>query len=224
MPGLAHCFGRESGAVGICEALTRKTTHDTHRGHGATAWLRATPDRDVCRALGRSTVLPREGARCTCRSRPRQSGANAIVAEFGIATGAAFSAKHLGTGVLRFIFVRGAGRVFLYEVMNLAQCGNCRDLCVENNMYNDTHISRDDAGIFCRARRRRNTGGECGWAGRAGGSRTAQKVVDRARRGDGPSFLMCKHVSLYGTTSGYQRDYYRSKQEEQTGRVNRDPF
>ena len=78
-------------------------------------------------------------------------GANAIVGgSAGIATGAAFSAKALGTGrVAVCFFGEGAlGQGLLYEVMNLAQLWKLPVIYVcENNLYNEyTHFSETTAG------------------------------------------------------------------------------
>src|ERR1700678_123636 len=78
-------------------------------------------------------------------------GANAIVGgSVGIATGAAFSAKTLGTDrVAVCFFGEGAlGQGSLYEVMNLAQLWKLPVIYVcENNLYNEyTHFSETTAG------------------------------------------------------------------------------
>src|ERR1700722_7701785 len=78
-------------------------------------------------------------------------GANAIVAgSAGIATGAAFSAKNLGTGQVAVCFFgEGAlGQGVLYEVMNIASLWKLPGMSVcENNMYNEyTHFSETTAG------------------------------------------------------------------------------
>src|SRR3989442_5933745 len=78
-------------------------------------------------------------------------GANAIVGgSAGIATGAAFSAKRLGTGQVAVCFFgEGAlGQGVVYEVMNMAALWKLPVIYVcENNMYNEyTHYSETAAG------------------------------------------------------------------------------
>jgi len=52
-----------------------------------------------------------------------------------------------------------------------------------------------------------------------------QRLVDRARRGAGPAFLLWQHVPLSRTPCrDINREYYRSKQEEQTWKTQRDPI
>jgi pyruvate dehydrogenase E1 component alpha subunit len=53
----------------------------------------------------------------------------------------------------------------------------------------------------------------------------AQQLVGGARRGDGPSFLLCNTYRYHGHHVGdINREYYRSKQEEQTWKIQRDPI
>jgi len=53
----------------------------------------------------------------------------------------------------------------------------------------------------------------------------SQRLVDRARRGDGPAFLLCNTYRYHGHHVGdINREYYRSKQEEQLWKTERDPI
>jgi acetoin:2,6-dichlorophenolindophenol oxidoreductase subunit alpha len=53
----------------------------------------------------------------------------------------------------------------------------------------------------------------------------AQRFTDRARRGEGPAFLLCNTYRYHGHHVGdINREYYRSKQEEQTWKTERDPI
>jgi len=53
----------------------------------------------------------------------------------------------------------------------------------------------------------------------------AQRMVARARRGEGPSFMLCQTYRYYGHHVGdIQRAYYRSKEEEEHWKTNRDPI
>src|SRR3974390_3295164 len=102
MPGLAHLYsGEEAVAVGICEAL--KTTDyitSTHRGHGHCLAKGASPDRMFAELLGKEAgyCKGKGGSMHIADPATGNLGANAIVCgSAGIATGAAFSAKRLGT-------------------------------------------------------------------------------------------------------------------------------
>ena len=54
---------------------------------------------------------------------------------------------------------------------------------------------------------------------------TASRLVDRARKGEGPAFLLCNTYRYTGHHVGdINREYYRSKQEEQEWKTKRDPI
>src|SRR5262249_52008846 len=54
---------------------------------------------------------------------------------------------------------------------------------------------------------------------------TAQRLIARARQGDGPAFLVCDTYRYYGHHVGdIQRTYYRSKEEEAFWKTERDPI
>jgi pyruvate dehydrogenase E1 component alpha subunit len=53
----------------------------------------------------------------------------------------------------------------------------------------------------------------------------AEQAVARARAGEGPSFLLCNTYRYYGHHVGdIQRGYYRSREEEEHWRRDRDPI
>src|ERR1700674_1451176 len=161
MPGLAHLYiGEEAVAVGICEALR----HDdyitsTHRGHGHCVAKGASPDKMFAELLGKKAgyCKGKGGSMHIADPKTGNLGANAIVAgSTGIATGAAFSAKHLktGQGSVCFFGAGALGQGVLYEVMNLAQLWKLPVIYVcENNLYTEyTHFSETTAGdILMRA-------------------------------------------------------------------------
>jgi pyruvate dehydrogenase E1 component alpha subunit len=157
-------------------------------------------------------------------------GANAIVGgSAGIATGAAFSAKRLGTGQVAVCFFGdGAlGQGLLYEVMNMAALWKLPVIYVcENNLYNEyTHMSETTAGDI--ELRGPAFGVEShkvdGQDVRAVYAIT-EKLVEKARKGDGPSILFCDTYRFHGHHVGdIAREYYRSKQEEQSWKTERDP-
>ena len=158
-------------------------------------------------------------------------GANAIVGgSAGIATGAALSSKRLGTGQVAVCFFgEGAlGQGVLYEVMNLAALWKLPVIYVcENNLYTEyTHYSETTAGdILARGTafgvHAESVDGQDVRAVYA----AAQRLVDRARKGEGPAFLVCATYRYSGHHVGdINREYYRSKQEEQEWKTKRDPI
>ena len=53
---------------------------------------------------------------------------------------------------------------------------------------------------------------------------TAKAIVDRVRAGQGPAFLVCNTYRFMGHHVGdINREYYRSKKEEQMWKTERDP-
>jgi pyruvate dehydrogenase E1 component alpha subunit len=54
---------------------------------------------------------------------------------------------------------------------------------------------------------------------------TALRLVERARSGEGPAFMLCHTYRYHGHHVGdIAREYYRSKEEEQQWRTERDPL
>ena len=235
MPGLAHLYiGEEAVAVGICETLNRNDyITSTHRGHGHCLAKGASPDRMFAELLGKETgyCKGKGGSMHIADPATGNLGANAIVCgSAGIATGAAFSSQRLGTGQVAVCFFgEGAlGQGVLYEVMNLAQLFKLPVIYVcENNLYTEyTHYSETTAGdILTRATAfGLEAAAVDGQDVRAVHS-IAQKLVARARKGDGPAFLLCNTYRYHGHHVGdINREYYRSKQEEQTWKTERDPI
>ena len=235
MPGLAHLYvGEEAVAVGICEALRSDDyITSTHRGHGHCVAKGASPDRMFAELLGKEFgyCKGKGGSMHIADPDTGNLGANAIVAgSAGIATGAAFSAKHAGKGQVAVCFFgEGAlGQGVIYEVMNLAALWKLPVIYVcENNMYNEyTHFSETTAGdILSRGPAfgvpSESVDGQDVGAVYA----VASKMVKRARDGQGPSFLMCNTYRYTGHHVGdISREYYRSKQEEQLWKTDRDPL
>jgi TPP-dependent pyruvate/acetoin dehydrogenase alpha subunit len=235
MPGLAHLYiGEEAVAVGICEAL-QKTDYvtSTHRGHGHCLAKGAVPDRMFAELLGKEAGYCRGkgGSMHIADPATGNLGANAIVCgSAGIATGAALTAKRTKTDHVSVCFFgEGAlGQGVLYEVMNLAALFKLPVIYVcENNLYTEyTHYSETTAGdILARGTAfgvpSESVDGQDVRAVYAAASR----LVNRARRGEGPAFLVCNTYRYTGHHVGdINREYYRSKQEEQEWKTQRDPI
>jgi acetoin:2,6-dichlorophenolindophenol oxidoreductase subunit alpha len=235
MPGLAHLYsGEEAVAVGICEALhIDDYITSTHRGHGHCLAKGASPDRMFAELLGREAGYCRGkgGSMHIADPATGNLGANAIVGgSVGIATGAAFAAKQLGNGrVAVCFFGEGAlGQGSLYEVMNLAQLWKLPLLYVcENNLYNEyTHFSETTAGtILGRAAAFGIEAESVDGQDVRAVNQVATSMVKRARAGGGPAFLQADTYRYSGHHVGdINREYYRSKQEEQHWKTERDPI
>lgn len=235
MPGLAHLYiGEEAVAVGVCEALERTDyITSTHRGHGHCLAKGASPDLMFAELLGKKAgyCKGKGGSMHIADPATGNLGANAIVCgSAGIATGAAFSAKRLGNNrVAVCFFGEGAlGQGVLYECMNLAELFKLPVIYVcENNLYTEyTHYSETTAGdILARATAFGLQAVEVDGQNVRAVYDYAQMLVDRARRGGGPAFLLCNTYRYHGHHVGdINREYYRSKQEEQSWKTEKDPI
>ncbi len=235
MPGLAHLYsGEEAVAVGVCEALRRDDyITSTHRGHGHCLAKGASIDRMFAELLGKEAgyCKGKGGSMHIADPDSGNLGANAIVGgSMGIATGAALSAKMRGSDQVAVCFF-GDGAVaqgLLYEVMNMAALWKLPVIYVcENNQYSEyTHQAETLAGdILARARALGMHAVAVDGQDVQLVRETAQRLVERARRGDGPAFLECRTYRYYGHHVGdINRNYYRSKEEEQEWREHRDPL
>jgi pyruvate dehydrogenase E1 component alpha subunit len=234
MPGLAHLYiGEEAIAVGVCEALTNEDyITSTHRGHGHCLAKGANVDLMFAELLGKEIgyCKGKGGSMHIADPATGNLGANAIVGgSAGIATGAAFTSQRQGTGQVAVCFFGdGAlGQGLLYEVMNMAALWKLPVIYVcENNLYNEyTHMSETAAG-------------DIELRGPAFGVpaetidgqdvrlvyKTMQRLVERARKGEGPSLLFCNTYRFHGHHVGdIAREYYRSKEEEKLWKTERDP-
>ncbi len=235
MPGLAHLYiGEEAVAVGVCEALRRDDyITSTHRGHGHCLAKGARVDRMFAELLGKQAGYCRGKGGSMHIADPDSGnlGANAIVGgSAGIATGAALSAKMRGTDqVVACFFGEGAlGQGLLYEVMNMASLWKLPVIYVcENNLYNEyTHYRETTAGELTARAQAFDI-----YAETIDGQdvqlvyTTMQRLVERARRGEGPAFLECQTYRYYGHHVGdINRTYYRSKEEERAWMTQRDPL
>jgi pyruvate dehydrogenase E1 component alpha subunit len=235
MPGLAHLYiGEEAVAVGVCETLERTDyITSTHRGHGHCLAKGASPDLMFAELLGKKAgyCKGKGGSMHIADPATGNLGANAIVCgSAGIATGAAFSAKRLANGRVSVCFIgEGAlGQGVLYEVMNLAELFKLPVIYVcENNLYSEyTHFSETTAGdILARATAFGLHAASVDGQNVRAVYEHAQILVERARRGAGPGFLLCNTYRYHGHHVGdINREYYRSRQEEQTWKTERDPI
>jgi pyruvate dehydrogenase E1 component alpha subunit len=235
MPGLTHMYsGEEAVAVGVCEALDRPDTiTSTHRGHGHCIAKGARLDLMFAELLGKQPGYNhgKGGSMHIADQENGNLGANAIVGgSAGIATGAALTAQMQGSGAVSVCFFgEGAlGQGLLYEVMNMAQLWKLPVLYIcENNLYNEyTHYSETTAGtILDRPRAFGIHATEVNGQDVRAVNATAHDMVERARRGDGPAFLLAHTYRYHGHHVGdIQRSYYRTKEEETTWKQERDPI
>ena len=235
MPGLTHMYsGEEAVAVGICEALTTQDKiTSTHRGHGHCVAKGAEFREMFCELLGKEEGYCRGkgGSMHIADQSNGNLGANAIVGgSMGIATGAAFTAKLLGTGDVTVCFFGDGATAqgLLYEVMNMAALWHLPVIyACENNGYSEYTKTEEIAAGSITARAEafgieaHQVDGQDVLAVNA----LTQKLVARARKGEGPFFMELMTYRYHGHHVGdINREYYRSKQEEQDWKANKDPI
>jgi acetoin:2,6-dichlorophenolindophenol oxidoreductase subunit alpha len=235
MPGLAHLYiGEEAVAVGVCETLrTDDYITSTHRGHGHCLAKGATPRLMFAELLGKRAgyCKGKGGSMHIADPDTGNLGANAIVGgSAALATGAAFSSKYLKLDrVVACFFGEGAlGQGILYESMNLAQLWKLPIVYVcENNLYNEyTHYTETTAGdVLARPAAFALSAASVDGQDVRAVYATMAPLVERARRGDGPAFLLCNTYRFRGHHVGdVSRESYRTKQEEQQWTTGRDPL
>ncbi len=235
MPGLTHLYiGEEAVAVGVCEALRNDDyITSTHRGHGHCVAKGAKLDRMFAELLGKEAGYCRGkgGSMHIADQDTGNLGANAIVGgSSGIATGAALSIKMRGTDQVAVCFFGdGAmGQGLFYESANMAQLWKLPVIYVcENNQYGE-YTKQQEAGAGTLIGRAQAFGIH---AVEVDGQDirqvflTMRQLVERARRGEGPGFLVCNTYRFMGHHVGdVNREYYRSKEEETYWRTERDPM
>jgi TPP-dependent pyruvate/acetoin dehydrogenase alpha subunit len=235
MPGLAHLYiGEEAVAVGVCETL-RKDDYitSTHRGHGHCLAKGARPNLMFAELLGKQAgyCKGKGGSMHIADPATGNLGANAIVGgSAAIAAGAALSSKYLKLDrVVVCFFGEGAlGQGVLYESMNLAQLWSLPVVYVcENNLYNEyTHFSATTAGeILARPSAFGLRAASVDGQNVQAVYRTLAPLVERARQGGGPAFVLCHTYRFRGHHVGdVNRDYYRPKDEEQSWISEHDPI
>ncbi len=235
MPGLTHMYsGEEAVAVGICEALkvTDKIT-STHRGHGHCMAKGADFRQMFCELLGKVKGYCRGkgGSMHIADQTNGNLGANAIVGgSMGIATGSALRAKlQKSNDVTVCFFGDGAtAQGLMYEVMNMAALWKLPVIyACENNGYSE-YTSTDEIAAGEILERARAFGIE---AFNVDGqdviavNKLASELVEKARKGKGPFFIELMTYRYHGHHVGdINRTYYRSKEEENEWKKNRDPI
>ncbi len=235
MPGLTHMYsGEEAVAVGICEALTDSDRiTSTHRGHGHCVAKGAEFGEMFCELLGKEEGYCRGkgGSMHIADQSHGNLGANAIVGgSMGIATGSALRAKLQGSDdVTVCFFGDGATAQGLwYEVMNMAALWKLPVIyACENNGYSEyTKTEEIAAGsITARAEAFGIEAFTVDGQDVLAVNELTQKLVTRARKGEGPFFMELMTYRYHGHHVGdINREYYRSKDEEKDWKENRDPI
>ena len=119
------------------------------------------------------------------------------------------------------------GQGLVYEAMNMAALWKLPVIYVcENNLYGEyTPCGETIAGeILARARAFGILAETVDGQDVQSVNATMRRLVERARRGDGPAFLECKTYRYYGHHVGDVNREYRSREEEKEWMSKRDPL
>ena len=234
IPGPAHLYiGQEAVAVGVCEALRRDDyITSTHRGHGHCLAKGAKLDMMFSELLGKVDGYCRGkgGSMHIADQDTGNLGANGIVGgSAGIATGAALSIKMRASDQVAVCFFGdGAlGQGLFYESMNMAQLWNLPVIYVcENNLYGEyTPTSKSTSGnLLARAEAFGMDNVEINGQDVRLVYQTGQRLVERARAGEGPTFLLCRTYRFRGHHVGDIDRSYRSREEEEKWQTENDPL
>jgi acetoin:2,6-dichlorophenolindophenol oxidoreductase subunit alpha len=223
LPGFVHVYvGEEAVAAGVCAALRRDDyITSTHRGHGHAIAKGVGLDRLMAELYGKATGVcrGRGGSMHVADFSLGMLGANGIVAAgCGIAAGAALSAAYRGSGQVAVSFFGdgGVNKGSFHEALNFAGVRGLPVVYVcENNQYAQyTAIARTTA-VDDLARRADGYGipgitvdGNDALAVH----QAAEAAVERARSGEGPTFLHLRTYRFGGHFVG-DAEEYRTKEE-----------
>ena len=228
--GSTHPYiGMEAVGVGVTLAL-RPTDYvtSTHRGHGHTIAKGGDVRRMMAELLGRATGYSggKGGSMHIADMDRHMLGANGIVGGgMGLATGAALTSKLQGTGSVAICFF-GDGALeqgVLHETTNLAAIWKLPVVYVcENNQY--AMSTRSDWSV---------AGGDPASRAAAYGipgvtvdgmdlfavHAAAREFVERARRGDGPAYLVCTTYRYHGHHAADPLNYREREEVERWRQV-----
>lgn len=236
MAGLAHLYtGMEAVAVGVCIQLEAKDNiTSTHRGHGHLLAKGGDPRRMFAELLGKESGYNRGkgGSMHIVDMSLGILGANGIVGGgLGIATGAALSAKIRGEDRISVAFF-GDGALnegLFYEVANMASLWKLPIVYVlENNHYGEyTSDRKSTAGTG--PARAEALGIPAATTVRENDVlavyEIAKTAIERARAGEGPSFIECETYRWRGHHMGDQGDAYGYRSQAEISEwMKRDPI
>ncbi len=226
MQGSVHLYvGQEAVATGVCARLnTDDYVASTHRGHGHCIAKGVDVARMMAELYGRATGTNRGkgGSMHIADTSVGMLGATGVVGSgMPLALGAALAAKqrHSQQVAVAFFGDGAMGQGVVYECLNMAAIWRLPMLFVcENNRYAEStpvEYSISTPELTERVRpfqvATECVDGQDVFAVYA----AAGEAVDRARRGEGPTFLECQTYRYYGHFFGDDPLRYRSKDEEE---------
>jgi TPP-dependent pyruvate/acetoin dehydrogenase alpha subunit len=234
MPGLAHLYiGEEAVAVGTCSALNDDDyITSTHRGHGHCIAKGGKLDRMMAEIMGKEDGYCRGkgGSMHIADMSMGILGANGIVGGgFGIATGAAMSAKMRGTEQVAVCFFGdgAANQGIMLETINMAVIWNLPAIYVcENNQYGEHTAFQDVTGVKSIVERAQGmglVGVQTDGSDVLGVHEVVSQAVAKARSGDGPTLIEAMTYRHRGHHVG-DAGAYRTDEEVKWWMDNKDPI
>ena len=224
IPGFAHSYiGEEAIATGICAALRKDDViASTHRGHGHCVAKGADVNRMMAEIFGKKTGLcqGRGGSMHIADFGIGMLGANGVVGGgYNLATGAALAFKNvLKTDQVAVVFFDdgASNRGTFHEAMNVASAWKLPVIFVnEMNCWASTTPYRTTCNvenISDRAAGYHVPGVVVDGQDPFAVYEAAKTAVERARAGEGPTFLECKTYRIEGHFIG-DPGLYRKKEE-----------
>ena len=233
LPGFVHTYlGEEAIAAGLCGQLRPDDyITSTHRGHGHAIAKGMSPAALMAELYGRAdgACRGRGGSMHVADFSLGMLGANGIVGGgFGIAAGAALSARHRGTDQVAVCFFGDGGinKGTFHEALNFASVHRLGVVYVcENNQYAQfTSRSRTTSveDLSVRAGAYAMAGETVDGNDVAEVSAAAREAVERARSGGGPTLLNMVTYRLGGHYVGDAEVYREDAEVEEHRR--RDPI
>jgi len=225
IPGFVHLYiGEEAVAAGVCSNLSDKDyITSTHRGHGHVIAKGADLNKMMAELFGKADgyCKGKGGSMHIADVDKGILGANGIVGGgHAISTGAALACKMQNTGGVAICFFGdgASNRGTFHESINLGALWKLPVLYViENNLWGEfcpVEQSCSDTNLCGRARAY-GIPGEC-----VDGNdvlavcEAAGKLIERARKGEGPSILECLTWRHHGHFEGDPADYKDPAQQE----------
>lgn len=224
IPGFTHSYiGEEAIATGVCAALRDDDViESTHRGHGHCVAKGADVNRMMAEIFGKKTGLcqGRGGSMHIADFGIGMLGANGVVGGgYNLATGAALAFKNvLKTDQVAVVFFGdgASNRGTFHEAMNVASAWKLPVIFVnEMNCWASTTPYRTTCNvenISDRAAGYHVPGVVVDGQDPFAVYEAAKTAVERARAGEGPTFLECKTYRIEGHFIG-DPELYRKKEE-----------
>ncbi|MEE8418833.1 MAG: thiamine pyrophosphate-dependent dehydrogenase E1 component subunit alpha [Dehalococcoidales bacterium] len=223
IPGIVHLYlGEEAIAAGACANLTKDDfIVSTHRGHGHLIAKGGKTDLMMAEVLGRKTGYchGKGGSMHVADPDIGMLGANGIVgAGLPIATGAAASAQIRGTDQVAICFFgEGASNTSrFHESINMAAAWKLPVIyLIENNLWAVSTRSADVMGESQLSKRAIGygiPGVDVDGNDAVAMYEAVAEAVARARKGDGPTLMVCTTYRWRGHMEG-DPQFYKPKEE-----------